>query len=528
MITEEMLGENSPNENAVNPSFQENEEIDAADEQADSEGYEDSAEEEGDLEDPVAEERRKKTMISLVGRPNVGKSSLFNALLKRKQALVMDFEGVTRDRRFAVAEPEALRNRPVKICDTGGWMPELWRRGREDREMLQNIEAQIMKAFEESAVIVLVMDIRMGPTNLDHDIVKFIRKLNIPFVIAANKADQFGNTYELAEFYSLGADQIFPVSAEHRQGIEEFWLGIEKYLPEYVPVPDKGAYRIAIVGRPNVGKSSLLNLLAGEVRSVASSLAGTTTDSVDIDLQRCGHEFKLIDTAGIRRHAKRKDDVEDLAVMYAQRNLEQADLAFFVVDTKEGITSQDSRIATLVEESGCACIVLANKWDLAPHEIKSMSGDAVKKFREEMDKAWNFLSFAPLVAISAEKGKVYGATPGDDALEPEGPWNLPARIDDLWAFALDMLEARNREVSPEELNDVVKEAFAVGPNWVDGLGEFRKLHQVGHRPPQFLAFVKDANSIPEALRRYLKRAMREKYGYRGNPIRWVFRHKGEK
>ena len=472
---------------------------------------------------------KKRTMISMVGRPNVGKSSLFNALLKRKQALVMDYEGVTRDRRFATATVEALRDRKVKICDTGGWMPESWRRGREDREMLHNIEVQILKALEESAVIVLVMDIRKGPTSLDEDIVKYIRKLNVPFVIAANKADKYKETYQIAEFYSLGAEEVIPVSAEHRQGIEEFWLTIEKYLPpeESVAV-ETTPYRIAIVGRPNVGKSSFLNLMAGEERSVASSIAGTTTDPVDIEVERAGAKFQLIDTAGIRRHAKRKDDVEDLSVMYAQRNLEQADLAFLMVDTKEGITSQDTRIANLVEESGCACIVLANKWDLAPHEIKSVSHDAVKKFREQLEKDWGFLNYAPLVAMSAEKGKVYGAAPGEDAEDPETPWNLPARMDDIWSFALDMLEARNREVSDDELKEVVKEAFAVGPNWVDGLGNFRQIHQVGHRPPQFLAFVRDANEIPEALRRYLKRTMRERYGFRGNPIRWVFKHRGER
>ncbi|RZA08478.1 MAG: ribosome biogenesis GTPase Der [Proteobacteria bacterium] len=472
---------------------------------------------------------KKKSMISMVGRPNVGKSSLFNALLRKKQAIVMDFEGVTRDRRFATATVEALNDRKVKVCDTGGWMPESWRRGREDQEMLHNIEIQILKAFEESAVIVLVMDIRLGPTSLDEDIVRYIRKLNMPFVIAANKADKFNETYQMHEFYRLGAEDVIPVSAEHRQGIEEFWHRIEKYLPdEEEVIPELPTYRIAIVGRPNVGKSSFLNLMAGEERSVASALAGTTTDSVDIELERCGVKFRLVDTAGIRRHAKRKDDVEDLSVMYAKRNLDDADLAFLMVDTKEGITSQDSRIAKMVEESGCACIVLANKWDLAPQDIKSASADATRKFRESLEKDWPFLEFAPLVAISAERGKVYGATPGQDAIDPEGPWRLPDRIEDLWNFALDMLEARNKEVPADELKKVVEEAFDVGPNWVDQLGDFRRIHQVGTRPPQFLIHVRNANDIPEALRRYLKRVIRERYGYRGNPIRWVFKHNGER
>jgi GTPase len=472
----------------------------------------------------------KKSMISLVGRPNVGKSSLYNALLKKKQALVMDYEGVTRDRRFGTVAVETLNNKIVKVCDTGGWMPEAWRRDHKDKEMLQHIETQIKKALEESAVIVLVVDIRQGLTALDEEIVNHIRRIGVPFVVAANKADTFKETYQIAEFYPLGAEEVIPVSAEHKQGLEDFWLKIAHFLPEVSAekVIDDSVLKICIVGRPNVGKSSLLNMLTGQERSVASSMPGTTTDSVDIQLERNGQRFLLVDTAGIRRHAKRKDDVEDLAVLYAKRNLDAADLAFLMIDCEDGITSQDSRIATLVEESGCACIILANKWDKAPQHVKSEAGEGVKKFRELIDKAWPYLDFAPLVGISVERQKVYGAREGSDALEPEGPWKLPQRIEDLWAFAVDMLEARKKTVSPEELKTVVEEAFAVGPNWIDKLGEFRQIHQVGHRPPQFLAYVKDANTVPEALRRYLKRSMRERYGYRGNPIRWVFRHRGDK
>lgn len=478
--------------------------------------------------EPVIPAPKKKSMISLVGRPNVGKSSLFNALVGKKKALVMDFEGVTRDRRIEVAKVEALGDRRVTICDTGGWMPEAWRKGREDKETLRNIEVQILKALEESSVIVLVMDIRIGPTALDRDIVQYIRQMNVPFVIAANKCDDPREGYEIAEFYELGADDLIPISAEHKRGIVDFWERIEKFLPEEpkAALPDEDLIRVCIVGRPNVGKSSLLNLIVGEERSVASSIPGTTTDSVDVEIERQGKRFQLIDTAGIRRHAKRENDVEDLGVFFATRNLDNADVALLVIDTEEGITTQDSRIANLVEESGCACIVLANKWDNSPHQIRSDSKEAIVKFREILDAEWPFLDFAPLVAISAKKGKVYGATAGADALEPtDGPWRLPRYIEEIWILALDLVEARKKTVSPAELKEVMQEALAIGPNWVNELGDFRKVHQVGHRPPQFLANVRDANKVPEAFRRFLKRTMREKFGFRGNPIRWVFRHK---
>ncbi|MGZ3652643.1 MAG: ribosome biogenesis GTPase Der [Bdellovibrionota bacterium] len=475
-----------------------------------------------------AQTPKKKSMISLVGRPNVGKSSLFNALVGKKKALVMDFEGVTRDRRIESVKVEALADRNVKVCDTGGWMPENWRKGREDKETLKNIEDQILKALEESAVIVLVMDIRIGPTALDRELVEYIRKLNTPFVIAANKCDDPMQGYELPEFFELGADDLIPVSAEHKRGIVDFWERIEKFLPEDQGpgLSDDGVIRVCIVGRPNVGKSSLLNRIVGEARSVASSIPGTTTDPVDVEIERQGQRFLLVDTAGIRRHAKRENDVEDLGVFFATRNLDKADVALLVIDAEEGITTQDSRIAKLVEESGCACIVLANKWDNAPHAVKSDSKDGIKKFREILDAEWPFLDFAPLVAMSAEKGKVYGATPGADALEPlDGPWRLPRYIEEIWILALDLIEARKKVVSPAELKEVIEEALSIGPNWIEDLGDFRRLHQVGHRPPQFIANVRDANKVPEALRRYLKRTMRERFGFRGNPIRWVFRHK---
>ncbi|MCO5144027.1 MAG: ribosome biogenesis GTPase Der [Oligoflexia bacterium] len=466
-----------------------------------------------------------KAIISLVGRPNVGKSTFYNALIKKRSALVMDKEGVSRDRRYSSVFVEAL-NRTVEVCDTGGWMPEGWRKGREDLEILEGIETQVIQALQSSSLIVVVVDVREGFTGLDQEIVRSIRKLGKPFVIAANKADQVGKDYQLADFYSAGAEEILLVSAEHRVGIENFWLAANSYLPEQA-VTEKQVERmnICIVGRPNVGKSAFLNSLLGEERSVSSAIAGTTTDPVDVHIENNGNHFTIIDTAGIRRHAKRQDDVENLSVMIAKRNLEKADLALLLVDAADGITTQDSRIASLVEESGCAVIVMANKWDLAPQEVKSQSDDSMKRFKEAMDKEWSFLGFAPIIAISAKGQKVYGSRKGTDAKEPKEPWPMPTSFSGLWDFFHYIILQREQSVPQDELTDLVEEAFSGGPRWVGHLGEFRQIHQVGNRPPQFMAFVKDANDIPEALRGYLKRSIRERYGYRGHPIRWVFKHR---
>ena len=471
----------------------------------------------------------KKAQITLVGRPNVGKSSLFNALIKKKTALVYDKEGVTRDRHMVDVSVEELNGRRITVCDTGGWVPEGYRKGREDQELLVQIETQVQNALKTSAVIVLVVDIRAGLTELDKEICQYIRKFGIPFIIAANKADKNGELYQMSDFYSLGGEDIIPLSAEHKLGLVDFWERVDIFLPESAEEEKSKEVvtRIAIVGRPNVGKSSFLNFLVGEDRAVVSDIPGTTTDPVDMEITRNGRKFLLIDTAGIRKHAKRKDDVEDLGVLFSKRNLDQADIAFFLIDAKEGLTTQDSRIADFVEDAGCTAIVFANKWDLAPQNIRSDTDDGLEKFKEIMDKQWPFLNFAPLVAISAQKGKLYGAFPGEDATEPVTKWRLPKAMEDLWDFTLNLVEAREQRISPAELKGLVEEAFAVGPNWVNSLGDFRQIHQVGTRPPQFLAFVRDANKIPEALRRYLKRAVREKYGFRGNPIRWVFKHRGE-
>jgi GTPase len=469
----------------------------------------------------------KTPLIALVGRPNVGKSTLFNALTGKRQALVADYSGVTRDRRYGEVAIDALGGREVRVVDTGGWMPEMWRRERGDKELLENIEKQVLTALEEAAVIVQIADAREGVTNLDEDIGNFIRRLGKPYVIAANKVDRPDLSFFEHDFYTLGPDAVVPISAEHRLGLQPL---LESLIPFFQEYADAGTVttkaekiKVCIVGRPNVGKSSLLNQIAGEVRSVASSEPGTTTDPVDIEIEREGRIFTIVDTAGIRRHAKRKNEVENLSVMYAERNLAQADIAFLVLDAADGVTAQDSTIASLVEESGCTTIIIANKWDLAPQEVHSAQ-DGMKKYAEVAFKEMPFLEFAPILAISAEHGRLYGANPGQDAVDAPA-WDLPRELDDIWSFALELVDARKQKVEQKELQELIDNAIASGPRIAESIGELRRVHQVGNRPPQFLAYVKDNRAIPESYRRFLVRVVREKYGFRGNPIRWIFRRK---
>jgi GTP-binding protein len=376
------------------------------------------------------------------------------------------------------------------------------------------------------------VDIRAGLTPLDQHIADCLRKLGKPYFIAANKADEQGELYSFAEFYELGPTAIVPVSAEHRLGVADLWENIFDSIPAEVRsvkiadvqtkvIPSTNEFKICIVGRPNAGKSSLLNAIIGEERVIATDVPGTTTDPVDVEFEHGDYRFTLVDTAGIRRHAKRKDDVENLSVMYAERNLAQADLAFLVLDAEDGITSQDETIAALIEESGCAAIVLANKWDKAPEELRQQQ-NGLEKFAEMAKKQMPFLEFAPLVALSAKAKKIYGSAAGADQLDA-APWPEPKNFSELWDFVADIIKAREYMIPAEELSEVIRHVIAVGPKVSETVGSLRRPHQVGNRPPQFMVYVKAPDKVPESFRRYLSRLMRERYGYRGHPIRWVFK-----
>ena len=479
----------------------------------------------------IAAQKPNYPVVALVGRPNVGKSTLFNALTGTRRALVADVEGVTRDRRMGVVTVPELNNKPLGVMDTGGWMPERYRKGTKNPEMLAAIESQIEFGLSETSLVLLIVDIRAGITDLDKEIARNLQRLGHEIIVVCNKWDSDKQSGLEMDFFALGAKCFIRVSAEHKRGFFELWDAIAEHLPtteESIPVEilkvESGEISIGIVGRPNVGKSSLLNTLFGAEHAVASPIPGTTTDPVDRVLIRGSHQFRIIDTAGIRRHARRADDVEQLSVMYAKRNLSRVDLAFLVVDAEDGVTAQDARIAKLVQDAGCGAVVIANKWDLAPEHLKRESKDALDLFIKHLRMEMPFLDYAPVVAFSALRGKLYAAKAGVDA-DKADPMRIDFSIDGLWTLVRELVEARNRKLTTSELNRLVQHAREKGPNLANNVGKVYFAHRLTGRSPVFCAYVKKAKEVPNAYRRYLVHCTRSAYGFRGNPIRWLFRDK---
>jgi GTP-binding protein len=488
-------------------------------------------------------------LVAIVGRPNVGKSTLFNALTKTRLAIVADQEGVTRDRRIHNIRPSDLDGREIRLMDTGGWMPEAWRRERKDQEILRGIETQILAGLKEACLVLFVVDARAGRLPLDDEIAKFLRREGKKFTVLCNKIDTDKQENWETEFRALGGEGILPVSAEHRRGIGAIWQEISSRLPaeeieegivsdteaeseakelkvpsaRSLPFADR-PIRICILGRPNVGKSSFLNALLREERAVESAIPGTTTDPIDVDFDFMGQKFTIIDTAGIRRHSKRADDVENLSVMYAKRNLEKVDLAFLVLDAADGVTAQDAKIASLLCESGAAAVVIANKWDLAPESMRAQGERALAEFVKSAAKEIPFLDYAPIVALSAKESRVYSAVAGADA-DHVRPLRIRSDIDALWYLAKDLCVERDHAVPTVELNKVLVETAPRGPNIAESVGKVLFAHRVGVRSPVFCAYVQNPKKIPDSYRRYLTKTVRSHFGFRGNPIRWIFRKK---
>ena len=438
-----------------------------------------------------------RPLVAIVGRPNVGKSMLFNRLVGQRLSIVEDTPGVTRDRLYAECE---WCGRKFDIVDTGGIEPTT------DSEILMFMREQAQIAINAADVIVLVTDIRTGVTAADKDVANMLLRSRKPVVLAVNKADSTGaEDSALYEFYSLGLGDPIAVSAVHGHGTGDLLDECLKYFPETVEEEEEPDYvKVAVIGKPNVGKSSLINRILGEKRLIVSNVAGTTRDAVDTLFENAAGKFMFIDTAGIRRKSKVDERIEKFSVMRAQLAIERADVCLIMIDARDGVTEQDTKIAGLAHEAGKASIIVVNKWDLIDKETGTM-----EKMRKDIMRDLSFMSYAPIVFISAMTGQ------------------RTDRLFELINFANDQSHMR---ITTGMLNNVLADAQArVQPPTDKGRRlKIYYMTQTGICPPNFVIFCNSRELFHFSYQRYIENQIRAVFGLEGTPIRIVIRQKGEK
>ena len=438
-----------------------------------------------------------RPLVAIVGRPNVGKSMLFNRLVGQRLSIVEDTPGVTRDRLYAECE---WCGRKFDMVDTGGIEPST------DSEILLFMREQAQIAIDSATVIILVTDIRTGVTAADKDVANMLLRSRKPVVLAVNKADSTGATDPAVyEFYSLGLGDPIPVSAVHGHGTGDLLDECLKYFPEEDGGEEEDdCIKVAVIGKPNVGKSSLVNHILGEKRVIVSNVAGTTRDAVDTLYENQYGRYMLIDTAGIRRKSKVDERVEKFSVMRAQLAIERADVCLIMIDARDGVTEQDTKIAGLAHEAGKASIVVVNKWDLVEKETGTM-----EKMRKDIMRDLSFMSYAPILFISALTGQ------------------RTERIFELINFVNDQ---SNMRISTGMLNNVLADAQArVQPPTDKGRRlKIYYMTQTGIKPPNFVIFCNSRELFHFSYQRYIENQIRAVFGLEGTPIRIVIRQKGDK
>ena len=438
-----------------------------------------------------------RPLVAIVGRPNVGKSMLFNRLVGQRLSIVEDTPGVTRDRLYAPCE---WCGRTFDMVDTGGIEPST------DSEILLFMREQAQIAIDTATVIILVTDLRTGVTAADKDVANMLLRSKKPIVLAVNKADSTGavdpNVYE---FYSLGLGDPIPVSAVHGHGTGDLLDECIKYFPDADEEQEEDeTIKVAVIGKPNVGKSSLVNCILGEKRTIVSDVAGTTRDAVDSVFENKYGKYTFIDTAGIRRKSKVEERVEKFSVMRAQMAIERADVCLILVDARDGVTEQDTKIAGLAHEAGKASIIIVNKWDLVDKETGTM-----EKMRKDIMRDLSFMSYAPVIFVSALTGQ------------------RVERIFDLINYANDQSSMR---ITTGMLNNVLADAQArVQPPTDKGRRlKIYYMTQTGIRPPHFVIFCNNAELFHFSYQRYLENQIRSVFGLEGTPVRLTIRQKGDK
>lgn len=432
-----------------------------------------------------------KPVVAIVGRPNVGKSTLFNRLLGVRKAIVEDIPGVTRDRLYDICEWEG---REFIIIDTGGI------RFDEGDIFAREVKMQAELAIEEADVIIFVVDAKEGIVTEDEQVAAILRRAQKPVVLCANKVENFDKQLGYYEFYNFGLGDPIPVSAMHGMNTNDLLDAVvEKFGPVKQNEEHDNSVKIAIVGRPNVGKSSLVNAFLGEQRVIVSDIPGTTRDAIDTPFKFDGKDYVLIDTAGMRKRSKIKETTERYSVIRALRSIDRADVVLIMLDAVDGVTEQDTKIAGYVHEQSKANIIVVNKWDLVEKDHRTM-----KKFDEDIRQDLKFLAYSPILYVSALTRK---------------------RIFKVLEIADFVVEQHNRRINTAELNKVINEAMALNPLPGGGGKRVKILYstQVRTAPPTFVLFANHPEMVHFSYLRYLENVMRTNFGFEGTPIRLLVR-----
>ena len=436
-------------------------------------------------------------IVAVVGRPNVGKSSLFNKIVNQRLSIVEDTPGVTRDRIYCDTEWNGVK---FTLVDTGGIEP------RTNDVILSQMRAQAQVAIDKADVVIMVVDIQSGMTSTDADVAQMLLKANKKVVLCVNKVDKPGaEPPEIYEFYNLGLGDPFGVSAVHGLGIGDLLDEVVKELKDVPEEPEyEGAIKVALIGKPNVGKSSLVNYMLGEKRMLVSDIPGTTRDAVDSVKENKYGKFVFIDTAGLRKKSKVNENIERYSVVRSYMAVDRADVVLIMIDANEGVTEQDTKIAGFAHERGKASVIVVNKWDIVEKDDKTMN-----KIKEKVVEDLKYMSYAPVIFISAKTGQ---------------------RVDKLYELINYVHEQHGRRVSTGVLNDDLADATTkVQPPTDKGKRlKIFYMTQPATNPPTFVAFCNDADLFHFSYQRYLENQIRQTFGLEGTPIRFIVREKNEK
>lgn len=438
-----------------------------------------------------------KPVVAIVGRPNVGKSTFFNYIVGKRISIVEDIPGVTRDRIYADAN---WRGIDFTVIDTGGIEPE-----SEDL-IISQMRNQADIAISMADVIVFVTDIKAGITNADNEIALMLRKSKKPIVLVCNKADNFGkNPDEIYEFYNLGLGEPHPISSVNALGIGDVLDEIYNELPKKENIDeDNTVIKVALIGKPNVGKSSLVNKILGENRVIVSSIAGTTRDAIDSEFENSYGKYVFIDTAGIRRKSKVTENLEKYSIMRTELAIERSDVCIFMIDANDGVTDQDAKIAGLAHEAGKGVIIAVNKWD----EYEKDNG-TVEKYKKDIYNKLAYLSYAPIIFISAKTGQ---------------------RVEKIYQLINNVANQNALRVSTATINQVLNEAIAIVQPPTDKGKRLKIFYmtQASTKPPTFVVFVNNKQLFHFSYERYLINQLRKEFDLTGTPIRMIVREKSDK